>query len=335
MDTEEADAKFFQNHGRLFEDFSLVYPVVSRRAGGLSVGINLSPDQFCPFRCVYCQVQRQERASVADELPTSSPQTPCLDSSKIPPLNAAPSETASVSQSAYSSPFNKRYVDLDRLEQELMTLSQWIVEHRFWQMPPFDQVTQVHQRWNDFALSGDGEPTASPCFSEAVKRIVKVRQHFGLTDVKIILITSSTCLHLPQVQEGLELLREHGGEIWAKLDAGTPEYYHEMNRSRVPFERILENIQTVSQRFPVVIQTLLVNHGGDGQGKPMSGAEVEAYRECLKGLLVAGGHIRYVQLHTIARSPAESDVSAVSHEFMEHVADRVRRHTGLRGVVYR
>ncbi len=33
-----------------------VYPVVSRRAGGISVGINLNPNNACNWRCIYCQV---------------------------------------------------------------------------------------------------------------------------------------------------------------------------------------------------------------------------------------------------------------------------------------
>lgn len=33
-----------------------VYPVVSRRARGVSVGINLNPNNLCNWRCVYCQV---------------------------------------------------------------------------------------------------------------------------------------------------------------------------------------------------------------------------------------------------------------------------------------
>jgi wyosine [tRNA(Phe)-imidazoG37] synthetase (radical SAM superfamily) len=33
-----------------------VYPVLSRRARGLSVGINLNPNQACNWRCIYCQV---------------------------------------------------------------------------------------------------------------------------------------------------------------------------------------------------------------------------------------------------------------------------------------
>jgi wyosine [tRNA(Phe)-imidazoG37] synthetase (radical SAM superfamily) len=35
-----------------------VYPVISRRSGGLSIGVNLNPDTACNFDCVYCQVDR-------------------------------------------------------------------------------------------------------------------------------------------------------------------------------------------------------------------------------------------------------------------------------------
>jgi len=33
-----------------------VYPVISRRAGGVSVGINLNPNNACNWHCAYCQV---------------------------------------------------------------------------------------------------------------------------------------------------------------------------------------------------------------------------------------------------------------------------------------
>ena len=35
-----------------------VYLVVSQRAKGLSIGINLNPDKSCNFKCVYCEVNR-------------------------------------------------------------------------------------------------------------------------------------------------------------------------------------------------------------------------------------------------------------------------------------
>jgi wyosine [tRNA(Phe)-imidazoG37] synthetase (radical SAM superfamily) len=44
------------DHRRDRAGLTYVYPVVSRRAGGLSIGINLNPNQACNWRCIYCQV---------------------------------------------------------------------------------------------------------------------------------------------------------------------------------------------------------------------------------------------------------------------------------------
>ena len=33
-----------------------VYPVISRRMGGLSIGINFNTNNACNWRCIYCQV---------------------------------------------------------------------------------------------------------------------------------------------------------------------------------------------------------------------------------------------------------------------------------------
>ncbi len=44
------------NHDRDSAGMTYVYPVLSRRAGGISVGINLNPNNACNWRCVYCQV---------------------------------------------------------------------------------------------------------------------------------------------------------------------------------------------------------------------------------------------------------------------------------------
>ncbi|MFZ5524388.1 MAG: radical SAM protein [Pseudomonadota bacterium] len=44
------------DHDRGSAALRYVYPVVSRRAGGVSVGINLNPNNACNWRCIYCQV---------------------------------------------------------------------------------------------------------------------------------------------------------------------------------------------------------------------------------------------------------------------------------------
>jgi hypothetical protein len=44
------------NHDRASVALRYVYPVISRRAAGVSVGINLNPNNACNWRCIYCQV---------------------------------------------------------------------------------------------------------------------------------------------------------------------------------------------------------------------------------------------------------------------------------------
>jgi len=43
-----------------------VYPVISRRAGGVSVGINLNTNNACNWRCIYCQVPDLKRGGAPE-----------------------------------------------------------------------------------------------------------------------------------------------------------------------------------------------------------------------------------------------------------------------------
>lgn len=61
----------FRDHRRELDENRYVYAVVSRRARGLSIGVNLNPDKACNFDCPYCQVDRTtpggpSRVSVPD-----------------------------------------------------------------------------------------------------------------------------------------------------------------------------------------------------------------------------------------------------------------------------
>ncbi|MBI1825355.1 MAG: radical SAM protein [Planctomycetes bacterium] len=66
----------FQHHPRDWRNNLYVYPVISRRSSGLSIGINLNPDTACNFDCIYCQVDRSgvpkvrevDPSRLADEL---------------------------------------------------------------------------------------------------------------------------------------------------------------------------------------------------------------------------------------------------------------------------
>lgn len=49
------------NHNRDIFKTRYVYPVVSRRAGGLSLGINLNTNNACNWQCIYCEVPNLTR----------------------------------------------------------------------------------------------------------------------------------------------------------------------------------------------------------------------------------------------------------------------------------
>lgn len=54
------------NHDRDSVGMVYVYPVVSRRAGGVSVGVNLNPNNACNWACVYCQVPNLVRGAALE-----------------------------------------------------------------------------------------------------------------------------------------------------------------------------------------------------------------------------------------------------------------------------
>jgi wyosine [tRNA(Phe)-imidazoG37] synthetase (radical SAM superfamily) len=51
------------DHSRDSAGLRYVYPVISRRAGGVSVGINLNTNNACNWRCIYCQVPNLTRGT--------------------------------------------------------------------------------------------------------------------------------------------------------------------------------------------------------------------------------------------------------------------------------
>ena len=51
------------DHSRDNAGLIYVYPVISRRAGGVSVGINLNVNNACNWRCIYCQVPGLSRGA--------------------------------------------------------------------------------------------------------------------------------------------------------------------------------------------------------------------------------------------------------------------------------
>lgn len=51
------------DHNRDVVGLKYVYPVISRRAGGVSIGINLNVNNACNWRCIYCNVPNLTRGN--------------------------------------------------------------------------------------------------------------------------------------------------------------------------------------------------------------------------------------------------------------------------------
>jgi wyosine [tRNA(Phe)-imidazoG37] synthetase (radical SAM superfamily) len=272
-----------RQHARRFEDFRYVYPVLSRRSRGISIGLNVNPDKACNFDCIYCQVDRTTPGTVTK-------------------------------------------FDLAVAEEELRAMIDIVQSGELAQHPPFDSVPKENLRLNDIALSGDAEPTTLPNFSATIEIIARIKPK----GVKIVLITDAGGLDRADVKRGLELMDAHDGEVWAKLDAGTEEYFELINRTRIPFARILKNIRECAKARPIVIQSLFMKVHGVGP----SADEITAYCRQLREI----GNIKLAQVYTIARKPmtmvdgvpAWQFVTALSDAEVDAITERVRNEAGVR-----
>lgn len=266
-----------KDHSRRWQENLYVYPVLSRRSRGLSIGVNLNPDTACNFDCIYCQVDRTVVPRVRD-------------------------------------------VDMRVLRDELTDMIDRAVSRKLFAAPPFDDVPPELQVVRDIAFSGDGEPTTCPVFPEAVQLAAELRNRYGLHDTKLVLITDAGYLDRHQVVSALEVMDRNGGEIWAKLDAGTEAYYEQVNKPNMPLSRIVQNIAGAARVRPIVIQSMFLRIDGVGPSE----SEVSAYVQRLRDIVSAGGAIEYVQVYTVARPPALSSVTSLSHQEVDDIVRAVQ-----------
>jgi wyosine [tRNA(Phe)-imidazoG37] synthetase (radical SAM superfamily) len=196
-------------------------------------------------------------------------------------------------------------------------------------IPPYDALPPELLRLRHVALSGDGEPTASPVFLEAIQTVVHVRARGLFPFFKIVLITNGSCLDSPDVQAGLRFFTSRD-EIWAKLDVGTQRYMDVINRSAVPLETILQNILQTATKRPVIIQSLFSSI----DGMPPSTDEIKEFAERLRELKERGANISMVQIYSATRPGASMRVRHLPLRTMSQIAETVRNSAGIRTEVF-
>lgn len=286
----------YAEHSRNFGEFEYVYPVVSRRSGGISLGINLSRhSRACSFRCIYCQV----RAEVDDATNF-----------------CARGENVKINF-AHEVNFD---VDLAQLEKELRILVAMAQENSLFTSLPLES-----RRLRDIAFSGDGEPTLSPQFESACEIAARVQRECNLNETQLVLITNATHLSEISVRRGIDKLLSLRGEIWGKLDAGNAASFARINllqpknentqNAIAVFARVIASLKNFATQYQIVIQTCLFEH----HGIIMSDEECAEYVTILKQLR----NLNRVQLYTVARVTPDPNVRPISDAQLAEFAKKI------------
>ena len=266
------------NHNRNITGLTYVYPVLSRRAGGLSIGINFNINNACNWRCIYCQVPELK-------------------------IGAAPS------------------CDLNLLAKELRLFLNDVLHGDFYDRM---EVPNEQRVIKDIAIAGNGEPTSLENFDVAVSMIGDIATELGIfPDSHFVLITNGSLIHRPKVQAGLKALNDFGGEVWFKMDSGTPEGRALVNHSAQTNEAVLKNITLAAQICPTKIQICLVDY----QKNSFLMNERKGF---LKFLVVirAVTAIKNVTIYTLARpsqQPEAIDLQPMPLEIMQNFAQDIRK----------
>lgn len=275
---EKALVKAWSDHSRMYKNDNWVYPVISRRAGGISLGINLNPDHVCTFSCAYCQSGQQ----------TGYPHKP---------------------------------IDIDAIERELCEFLDSYANKEF-ANEIFKDIAQKDKMLKDICISGDGESTAIKEFADVCMRLPNIQEYYkqSIGNFKLRLITNASCLHKQNVQQGIGYLLKNDGEIWAKLDAGSENWFKKINRAHINFSHILKNLESTIANYPICIQTMLCNVQGD---VPDS-TEISKYIDNLKIIYnVRPQNLLEVQLYTVIRHTALPEVTPLSTDFLNSVKQKI------------
>lgn len=281
----------YTRHDRTYRSNRYVYPVLSRRSGGISVGINLNPEKGCTFDCIYCQVDRTPEAMQG-----------------VPPLHAKADVPTVLDE-------------LDRMLAEIHTGTLFLT-------PPFSETPLLLRKLTDISFSGDGEPTAVPEFLDVLKAVLEWRKSNSLAkSVPIRLITNGTGLFDPRVRTTVrDLLWPENPpsidtgdrcEIWFKIDAADSESFFRIDRTPLDFPRYWNNVTETVLVLPVTIQTMVLDIDDPDRPFKPEGRWAEAMQLKIRELLDKGARIQEWHLYTVARKPSVSSVKPLSQERLE------------------
>lgn len=136
MSEGRSHTHLFSRHDRSWRENHFVYPVISRRSHGLSLGVNVNPGKGCTFECVYCCVDRtippSRRAVDLGRLRLELDQLLTLattgDLYREPPFDTTPPELRRLNDVAFSGDGEPTLYN--RLPEAISLVAELLEKHR-------------------------------------------------------------------------------------------------------------------------------------------------------------------------------------------------------------
>ena len=214
------------DHNRDVSGMKYIYPVVSRRAGGVSIGINLNVNNACNWRCVYCQVPNLTRGT-----------PPSIE------LDLLEKELRSFLTYALHGDFMERYVAEDDRHLKDIAFS-----------------------GNGEPTSAKEFPAVIPLVETILKDYNLLEDAAGtkqVNPIKVRLITNGSLMDKQTVLDSVSHLAKCNGEVWFKVDAGTKEGIARINDVTLNPESHIERLKKCAAVCPTFIQTCMFGLDGE------------------------------------------------------------------------
>ncbi len=271
-----------RNHDRDLAGLTYVYAVLSRRAGGVSVGVNLNPNNACNWHCAYCQVPGLVRGKAPD-----------ID------LDLLERELRGFLADLVHGDWMQRFVPA---EGRVISDIAFSGNGEPTSAAVFPEAVELVLRLRgEFGLDGTGRDSVA---------------------VPVRLITNGSLMAQARVQQGVRRLGEGGGEVWFKVDAGEPAAIERINGVKLAPEAIARNLACCASLCPTWVQTCMFRWDGEVPSAAEVDAYVDvlvqAGVERLQGVLLYGIARPSMQPEAPRLAPLSSDeLEAIAERIRE------------------
>lgn len=164
-------------------------------------------------------------------------------------------------------------------------------------------------------FAGNGEPTASPAFPEAIRGAVRLRDELAPA-AKIAVLSNGTRAAVPEVHDALMLVDDN----ILKLDTVDADYIALLDRPTGPYDVEGQIGAFASFGGHVIVQTIFLTGSVDGTSVDNTGEKyVGPWLEALRRIGPEA-----VTIYTVARQTPVERLSKAAPEVLDAIADRVR-----------